>query len=68
MSTTASQTNNANDSEIKDSSKSSKVDVNAAIFETRVIIGALFTIICSAFAFIYGHTWFFVISGEMPQL
>ena len=46
MSTTASQTNNANDSEIKDSSKSSKVDVNAAIFETRVIIGALFTIIC----------------------
>ena len=56
MSTTASQTNNANDAEIKDSSKSSKVDVNAAIFETRVIIGALFTIICSAFAFIYGHT------------
>ena len=55
MSTTASQTNNANDSEIKDSSKSSKVDVNAAIFETRVIIGALFSIICAAFTYIYNQ-------------
>lgn len=58
MSTTASQTNNANDSEIKDSSKSNKVDVNASILEIRVIIGALFTILGAAFTFIYNQSSF----------